>query len=283
MKIIINASILDNLVYSKLEGKVALITGAANGIGKETAIKFTSNGAKVVLADIEKDIGHEAAKELGPNASFVHCDVTKEAEISDAVDFTVSKHGQLDIMYNNAGVSCHTPPSVVNLDLAAFDRVMTINVRGALAGIKHGARVMIPRQRGVILCTASVTGVIGGMSQHAYSISKSSVIGLVKSVASELCKHGIRTNCISPMAIPTRFVMEDMRVYFPGVDEESLVKMVHGFGELKGAICETSDIANAALYLASDDAKYVNGHNLVVDGGFTSMKSLTFPRPYQIE
>ncbi|KAG6409935.1 hypothetical protein SASPL_127977 [Salvia splendens] len=257
---------------SKLEGKVALITGAASGIGKETAIKFINNGAKVVLADIQADPGR-----LGPNAAFVPCDVTKESDISDAVDFAVSEFGHLDIMYNNAGIACRTPPSIVDLDMATFDRTMAINVRGVVAGIKHGARVMIPRQRGCILCTASVTGMMGGLAQHAYSVSKSGVIGVVRSMASEMCKHGIRVNCISPMAIPTPFVMDEIREYYPGVDPGRLAKMVSDFSALKGAACEPSDIANAALFLASDDAKFVSGHNLVVDGAFTAFKNLTLP------
>ncbi|KAL0459607.1 UNVERIFIED_CONTAM: Zerumbone synthase [Sesamum latifolium] len=176
---------------------------------KRDSNKFINNGAKVVLADIQKDQGQQTARELGPNAAFIQCDVTRESDVSQAVDFTVSKHGQLDIMYNNAGIACHTPPSVIDLDLSTFDRVMAINVRGVLAGLKHAARVMIPRQRGVI--------------------------GIVKSAASELCSHGIRINCISPMAIPTPFVMEELKKYYPGVDAQKLVKMVHGFSVLRGA------------------------------------------------
>ena len=139
----------------KLQDKVARITGGASGIGKAAATKFINNGAKVIIADIQQQLGQETAKELGPNATFVTCDVTKESDISDAVDFAVSGYKQLDIMYNNAGIPCKTPPNIVDLDLESFDKVMKINVRGVMAGIKHAASVMIPRGTGYILCTAS--------------------------------------------------------------------------------------------------------------------------------
>lgn len=269
-------------VERKLEGKVALITGAASGIGKETAAKFINNGAKVVIADVQNQLGQETASELGPNASFVVCDVTKESDVSNAVDFTVSSHGQLDIMYNNAGIACRTPRTIADLDLDAFDRVMAINVRGVIAGIKHAARVMIPRKTGSILCTASVTGVIGGLAQPTYSTTKSCVIGIMKSVTAELSEHGIRINCVSPFAIPTPFYMDEIKLHYPELEPEVLVKMLRHTSELKGAYCEPIDVANAALFLASDDAKYVSGHNLVIDGGFTSYKSLNFPMPDQV-
>ncbi|TKY61839.1 Zerumbone synthase [Spatholobus suberectus] len=275
--------LLSSQTGGKLQDKVALITGAASGIGKATATKFINNGAKVIIADIQQQLGQETAKELGPNATFITCDVTQESDISNAVDFAISKYKQLDIMYNNAGIACRSPLSIVDLDLAVFDKVMDINVRGVVAGIKHAARVMIPRGNGSILCTASITGVMGGVAQHTYSISKFAVIGIVKSLASELCRHGIRVNCISPFAIPTPFVMGEMSQIYPHVDAQRHANIVHNAGVLKGVNCEPNDIANAALFLASDHAKYVSGHNLVVDGGFTSFKNLDLPAPDQVQ
>ncbi|GLU07459.1 hypothetical protein SLE2022_244170 [Rubroshorea leprosula] len=267
---------------SKLDGKVALITGAASGIGKATAAKFISNGAKVVIADIQRQLSRDTAAELGPNATFIPCDVTKESDVSDAVDFTISTHDKLDIMYNNAGIACNTPPSIVDLDLAVFDRVMDINVRGVMAGIKHASRVMIPRRTGCILCTGSITGIMAGLAQHTYTVSKSTVIAIVSSAAAELCQYGIRINCISPFAIPTPMVMNEMNQIYSGLNDARLREIVYNAGALHGANCEPEDIANAAVYLASDDAKYISGHNLVVDGGFTRFKSLGFPAPDQV-
>ncbi|KAI9400383.1 hypothetical protein POPTR_002G236700v4 [Populus trichocarpa] len=267
----------------RLEGKVALITGGASGIGKTAAHEFIKHGAQVIIADMDSQIGPQAAKELGPAAHFVQCDVTVEAQLEKAVMIAMTDYGKLDIMYNNAGVAGPSfPPSIADLDLDEFDKVMQVNVRGTVAGIKHAARAMMPAGSGCILCTSSISGLIGGAGSHSYSVSKSTVPGIVKSVASELCRNGIRINCISPGPIPTPLSLAQIGLIYPRATQEQLVEIVNGLGQLKGAKCEEADVAEAALYLASDEAKYVTGHNLVVDGGFTCFKDLPFPSPHEI-
>uniref|UniRef100_A0ACD5YEC2 Uncharacterized protein n=1 Tax=Avena sativa TaxID=4498 RepID=A0ACD5YEC2_AVESA len=258
----------------RLAGKVAVITGAASGIGKATAAEFVRNGAKVILTDIQDDLGRAVAAELGPDAEYAGCDVTDEAQIAAAVDLAVARHGRLDVMYNHAGVTGPmSVDSVTSLSLADYDRTMAVNARSAVAGIKHAARVMVPRQTGCIICTASTAGVIGGVIAPPYSISKAAVIGAVRALAGELGRHGVRVNAISPHAIATPFGLRGLAELLPDASEEDLRRMVKGLNEMGGGtVLEVEDIARAALYLASDEAKYVNGHNLVIDGGFTVSK-----------
>ncbi|KAH9791643.1 Alcohol dehydrogenase-like protein [Citrus sinensis] len=266
----------------RLEGKVALITGGANGLGKATAEEFVQHGAQVIIADVDSEMGPKVAKELGPAAHYLECDVAAELQVAEAVDTVVSRHGKLNIMYNSAGITGPTiPSSIVDLNLDDFDRVMQVNIRGLVAGIKHAARVMVPTGSGSILCTSSISGLMGGLGPHPYTISKFTIPGIVRSMASELCGNGIRINCISPAPIPTPMSVTQISKFYPGASEEQIVEIINGLGELKGVRCEQTDVARAALYLASDDAKYVTGHNLVVDGGFTCFKHLGFPSPDQ--
>ncbi|EOA24471.1 hypothetical protein CARUB_v10017726mg [Capsella rubella] len=276
----ISSTLLYSTSSRKLEGKIAVITGGASGLGKATAEEFVSQGAQVIIVDIDEEAGHMVADKLGSAAHFLRCDVTEEEQVAKAMETTVSRHGKLDIMLNSAGMSCSiSPPSIADLDMDTYDKVMRLNVRGTVLGIKHAARAMIPVGSGSILCLSSVSGLMGGLGPYAYSISKFTIPGVVKAVASELCKHGLRINCISPAGIPTPLTLRMFREAFAGhnIPEEQLSAIVNSTGELKGEKCEEIDVAKAALYLASDDAKFVTGHNLVVDGGFTCFKSLNLP------
>lgn len=280
MCVIFSVPIIDicSLPHNRLQGKVAVITGGASGLGKATAHEFIQNGAQVIIADINTELGSKVAKDLGPLAHFVQCDVTDEAQVARAVEAAVGLHGKLDIMYNNAGiVGPVLPPSIAELDLDTFDRVMRINVRGTVAGIKHAARFMIPTGSGSILCTSSMSGLLGGLGPHSYTISKYTIPGIVKFVASELCRTGVRINCISPGPIPTPLSVGQIAQFYPGATTEQVAQIVNGIGELKGAKGEEMDVAQAAVYLASDESKYITGHNLVVDGGFTCYKDIKLP------
>ncbi|KAA8516780.1 hypothetical protein F0562_017110 [Nyssa sinensis] len=258
------SSVASSLAHStrRLEGKVAIITGGASGIGASTVQLFCENGAKVVIADIQDELGQAISDKLGENVCFIHCDVSNEEDISNLVDTTIAKHGKLDIMYNNAGIADRPFGSILDTTKSDLDRLLSVNLVGSFLGAKHAARVMVPQQKGCILFTASACASIAGLSTHCYAVSKYGILGLTKNLAAELGQYSIRVNCVSPYAVRTG-MME-----MAGNPAEAEV-MMSQMGNLKGKILKAEDVARAALYLASDEASYISGLNLLVDGGFS--------------
>ncbi|XP_028767289.1 secoisolariciresinol dehydrogenase-like [Neltuma alba] len=249
----------------RLEGKVALITGGARGIGEYTARLFSKHGAKLVIADVQDDLGLSVCKDLSDSSSYVHCDVTKEKDVENAVNTAVSKYGKLDIMFNNAGIIDGPASSIADSEKSVFEKVIGVNLVGSFLGTKYAARVMIPRGKGSIISTASVSGIMGGVGTCAYICSKHGVIGLMKNAAVDLGRYGIRVNCVSPYAVPT-----PMTRTFLKMDDEGIAEL---YSNLKGTALAAQDIAEAVLYLGSEESKYVSGHNLVVDGGYSVLNA----------
>ena len=244
----------------RLHGKTAVITGASSGIGAASARRFVEEGANVVVADVQVDLGKSIVAELGDAARFSECDVTDENAIVAAIRLAVDTWGQLDVMFNNAGVIGAIGP-IAETDSDAWRRTIDVLLHSVFYGCKQAAAVMIPQGSGSIINTASIAGVIGGLGGHAYSTAKTAVIGLTKSVASELGPKGVRCNAIAPGTVPTALTAAMLG------DVNDLEAVAEQSRQRYGRTSDALDIANAALYLASDEAAYVSGHTLVVDYG----------------
>ncbi|MEQ1704064.1 MAG: SDR family oxidoreductase, partial [Ilumatobacteraceae bacterium] len=201
--------------------------------------------------------------ELGPSTRFARTDVSREHDVAASVDLAVSAFGRLDVMFNNAGILGAVGPLVDTTDIA-WHRTLGVLLDGVFFGMKHAARVMIPQRAGAIISTASIAGITGGVGPHAYTACKHAVVGLTKSVSSELGQYGIRVNAIAPGNTVT--AMTAAAITGNPDDIEQATKKIASTSPL-GIPGLPSDIANAALYLASDESRYVSGHTLVVDAG----------------
>jgi len=257
-----------------LEGKVAVITGATSGIGARTAEVFVASGARVVIAGRRQDRGEKFAERLGDAASFIRTDVSIEADVKAMIDHAVDRFGRVDCLMNNAGRSSQYAP-IADADLETFDAVIAVHLRAVLAGVKYAARVMAAQGTGSIINVASVNGFRAGLGGHYYSAAKAGSIHLTRCAAMELGEKGIRVNSLSPGLIATgafaKFVgmPPDEADDHPEFAEAAIASVVPRWQPLQYVGC-MDDIAQAALFLASDTSRFVTGQNLVVDGGISA-------------
>ena len=254
---------------TRLQGKVAIVTGAASGIGEAVARRFADDGAQVIAADVQDARGQALVASLGDGASYRHCDVSREADVRDLVAHAADVFGRVDVLVNNAGSPGPSGP-IEGVDVDAFDAAIGVLLRSVFLGLKHAAPVMKRQGSGSIISTASVAGLRTGFGPHAYSAAKAAVIHLTHSVAMELGESGVRVNCICPGGIATPIFGKGYGLSAEAADRTvPLMKQVLAGMQPLPRAGLPDDIANAAAWLASDESSFVNGHALVVDGGIT--------------
>src|SRR6201995_4321816 len=263
-------------MVNELAGKVAVVTGGASGIGAGIVERFLAEGARVVIADIERDRGEDFAATLGADAVFRLTDVSDPDQVGALVAAAVETFGALDVMVNNAGVSSKMHRSFLDDDLADFQRVMAVNVLGVMAGTRDAARQMAKAGGGSIVNMSSIGGIQAGGGVMTYRASKAAVIMFTKSAAIELAQYEVRVNAIAPGNIPTPLLQTTTTDKSPGEFarfEHAIREQMRADRPLKRE-GTPDDIAEAALYLASDRARYVTGTVLPVDGGTVAGKVL---------
>ncbi|WP_297160634.1 SDR family NAD(P)-dependent oxidoreductase [Thermogemmatispora sp.] len=256
----------------RLDGKAALITGAGSGIGEQIALLFAHQGARVVVADVRPEAAQRVAEMIvssGGQARAWTLDVSEEEQVCAAVAEMAAREGRLDILVNNAGIS-HVG-TVLETSLADWERVMRVNARGVFLCAREGVRQMLAQQPrgGVIINIASVAAMIGVERRLVYSASKGAVLALTRTIAADYVKQGIRCNAICPGTVHTPFVEGYLARDFAGHEDE-VRQQLHARQPL-GRMGRPEEIAAAALYLASDEAAFVTGSALVIDGGWTAI------------
>jgi len=258
----------------KLEGKVAIVTGAASGIGAASAILFAREGARVTVADVDERRGNQTANTIrsaGGEAVFAHVDVTRESEIVAMVDETASRWGTIDILFNNAGVLL--VKTIEEMSEQEWDRVMAVNVKSAFLATKHVVPHMRRNGKGAILNTGSIGSFTGQVGTPVYSASKGAIALLTKSLALDLGRDGIRVNCLCPGITDTPMLREHL-----GHGEEGEARIRARLSRVPlGKILSPEDVARAALYLVSDESEGITGVLHVVDGGLIAASEFNVP------
>jgi len=252
-----------------LDDKVAIVTGGSSGIGERIVELFVEEGAKVVVAARRQEEGAALEKRLG--VRFIRADVSSESDVKTMVDQTVKWFGRVDCLVNNAGVPSPMV-SITEIDVPTIDQLLAVNVRGVMLGIKHVAPVMLEQKAGSIINIGSIAGLRGGASGHIYSATKAAVQSITRSAGAELGEKGIRVNTISPGAIVTGIFAKNAGVEASKADR--LTDVIKGAFATLQPIPRAGmpeDIAQAAVFLAGDGSSFINGQDIVVDGGMTSV------------
>lgn len=253
----------------RLEGKAAVITGGASGIGRAAVELFVAEGARVLVADIQDDKSEDLMAALGPAVVYRHCDVTVEADVKGAIDGAVETFGRLDVMFNNAG-RAGVIGGIAEIPVEGFDDTMALLLRSVYLGMKHAAPVMRGQGAGSIISTASIAGIDTEFGPHVYNAAKAAVIHLTRSVAKELGEDGVRVNCICPGYIATSIFGD--AVGLSRAEADGTVAAAAALLAGRQPIARAGlphDVAQAALWLAGEESGFVTGHALVVDGGIT--------------
>lgn len=261
-------------IMAVLRNHVSAVVGGTSGIGARTAELFAAEGASVVIAGRRRELGEELAARLGPRAGFVRADVTRESDVAAVIAHTVERHGRLDSLVNCAGVTGFVG-GVADVDMAEFTAMMAVHAGGVLASMKHAAPVMSRQGSGSIVNVASIGGRLAGWTGHAYAASKAAVLQLTRSAAVELGEHGVRVNSISPGPVLTGVFGKAAGIDPAVADrtagglEAAFTTVLAHWQPIRGAAVP-DDVARAALWLAGDGSRFVNGHDLVVDGGISA-------------
>jgi NAD(P)-dependent dehydrogenase (short-subunit alcohol dehydrogenase family) len=247
----------------RLKGKVAVITGAAGGIGREAALLFSSEGAKVCIADVGQEAGEKAAAEC-KDAFFFKADVSDPGSVQAMYAETKKRYGRIDVLYNNAGIMPADDDSILTTEPDAFDRVLAVNTRGVYLCCKYGIPHLLEAGGGSVINVASFVALMGAAtSQIGYTASKGAVLSMSRELAVQFAREGVRVNALCPGPVETPLLMR-LFSETPGAYERRRVHLP------MGRLAQAREIANAALFLASDESSYVNGSTFLVDGGLTA-------------
>lgn len=261
----------------RLDGKVAVITGGASGMGEATARIFVREGARVVIGDVQQELGESVSASIGPECRFVKADASSSEDVRSLVLAAVEGFGRLDIMYNNAGIG-GGEGSIVDCSEEQFDRIIAIDLKGVWLGMKHALPHLIAGGGGSIITTASVSAMMGMPGQGAYGSAKGGVVQLTRVCAIENAEKGVRANCICPGGTLTPILYNNP--FAMKVEPELVARgLVNAQPIPRAGLPE--DIANAALWLASDESSFVTGQAIVVDGGWTASARQNYRRPVE--